>query len=523
VKERWQRIGSTVGLEVLIQRREPLTILYALVLFLLACAFAAVGPVELVRNRGLVPRDAPWSIMLACTALTAFGQVITTMVAATVVLRDRSDRVDELFSVSRLTTVEYRSAKLVAALLLLCVVYCAVPVGLVLGAVLAGGSWFASIESVLPAFLVVVLPTMLSVGALQFSVGVLSGRLWTIVAFGLALIWLWSSAVDLTSRAGAPWMVALLDPFGSAPIVAATRAWSEQQRSVNTIPFTSALLWNRLLWLSVAGTLAAFAICRSRTSASRAVSVPNATPGERFALREVQASGNTAISACRAVYGTALYVMRWMLRDAGWRVLTVMGMINVGVHAFADAGTATTAATTTTVAINALHTHARLFLILLGTIYAGELVWRERDERSAPLFDALPVRDIPALTGRVCGVVGAAAVVVVLLGLSAGVGVALGAHHAALTGQLGADAAFLVWLTLALAVHSLIQHKVAAHLLLIAGWVAVVVARPGTAAGASDHFTGSALSAVALVSLIGTWLGWQRAGQRAHPFHWGRR
>lgn len=59
------RIASVIRLELLVQRREPLTALYMLVLGLLAMAFAAAGPVELVRGRGGVPRDSGWSLMLA--------------------------------------------------------------------------------------------------------------------------------------------------------------------------------------------------------------------------------------------------------------------------------------------------------------------------------------------------------------------------------------------------------------------------------------------------------------------------
>ena len=108
-----ERMRAVLRLELLTQRREPLTVLYVLVLGLLAAAFAAAGPVELVRNRGAVPRDAAWSMLLASTALTAFGQVITTMVAATVVLRDEQDRVAAQLFVTRLTRGEYLTGKFI--------------------------------------------------------------------------------------------------------------------------------------------------------------------------------------------------------------------------------------------------------------------------------------------------------------------------------------------------------------------------------------------------------------------------
>jgi len=168
--------------------------------------------------------------------------------------------------------------------------------------------------------------------------------------------------------------------------------------------------------------------------------------------------------------GTAWFVTRWMLRDAGWRVLALLGAVNVGVQAVFAAP----AADVDGVAIRLLLEHARLFLILLATIYAGELVWREREERSAPLFDALPVAEGALIVGRIAGVVVAQSVVVLGLALSVtaglvwrGAGVPFGLPALA-TSQLLLP--FVAWMLVSLAVHVMVQQKVAGHLLVIAGW-----------------------------------------------------
>ena len=74
--------------ELRYHRREFLTWLAAVVFLLLAGGFMATGAVELVRGRGALPRTAPWIVAQAMAGITAFGQVITTMIAATAVLRD---------------------------------------------------------------------------------------------------------------------------------------------------------------------------------------------------------------------------------------------------------------------------------------------------------------------------------------------------------------------------------------------------------------------------------------------------
>jgi ABC-type transport system involved in multi-copper enzyme maturation permease subunit len=470
--------------------------------------------VELVRDRGAVPRDAAWSLMLASTAITAFGQVITTMVAATVVLRDRADRVAELLVTTQLTDVEYRVAKLLAALLLLTSIYAAVPVGLVAGALLGGGSLGAALTGSLLPFVAVVLPTMCAIGALQFAVGVLSGRLWVIVGQGLVLIWLWTAAIDGANAGGG--LASLLDPFGSAPLLRATATWSDAERAVRPMPITVALVWSRVVWL-VIGAGAAWVAIGGR-STRRVVAV-----SQRRVSAQSVAAAPTATALVRAgdphgwvgLLGTTRYVARWMLRDPGWRVLAALGAVNVGVHA-ATGGPGVTASG----ALASLQEHARLFLILLATIYAGEVVWREREERSAAFFDGLPMPRWTRVVGRVAGVIAAQAVLVLLLVLAAGVGglLATGSVPWALgvLAMAGVLAPFVAWMLVSLVVHVVVRQKVAAHLLCIAGWAVASVRFGAARSGGADAVTGVGWLGVCLLAGCVVLLVWRDDA-------WGRR
>ena len=481
----WTRIGAVLSLEFRTQRREPLTVLYVLVFSLLAMAFAAAGPVDLVGDRGMIPRDAPWSLMLASTALTAFGQVITTMVAATVVLRDRADRVADLMATTPLSPREYLLGKLLAALLLLSLIYCAVPLGLIAGSVVGGGSFASAVVGSLLPFLAVVVPTMLAIGALQFAVGVLSGRLWVIVGQGLVLIWLWTAVADASRAAGGQGWVTLLDPFGSAALLFETRDWSDAARRVGRMPLTPLVFAGRMLWLVLGGLAATVAVMwtprgvahRPRLAAARRALAPIPLPTSSPAPTPARPARVPRDHWWPGAVGTASYVARWMLRDTGWRVLTLLGALNVLVHAFLDASRLHDPLLVTQAALSALQLHARLFLILLATIYAGELVWREREERSAPLVDPLPISENALCAGRVAGVLVAQCALVSVLVVAAAVGAMVAAGAPVRGGVLlrgvlgGVLLPFVLWMLLSLAVHLLVQQKVAAHLVCIAGWV----------------------------------------------------
>lgn len=534
MRARLQRVRAVVRLELLTQRREPLTGLYMLVFFLLAAAFAAAGPVELVRDRRSVPRDAAWSLMLASTALTAFGQVITTMVAATVVLRDRADRVDELLRATLLQPREYLTGKLLAALGLLCIIYTAIPVGLVCGAVIGGGNAWQALLAVIPPFLIVVLPTMLAVGAIQFGLGALSGRLWVIVGQGLLLIWLWNSAVDAAPRAGGELLI-LLDPFASAPLLRASAAWTDAQRAMLSMPVTVGLVVNRMLWLLIGVVVAGTAVVRapnveraSRRGADATDDVPEIPTSAAASVRDTAplTSPTQPPVAWRGVVATASHVVRWMLRDTGWRVLMALGTLNVGVHVAIDVTRGMVPAALSALVVSAVHVHARLFLILLATIYAGEIVWREREDRSAAFFDALPVRDRDAVAGRIVGVIAAQCTLVMLLGavvtaigiMASGSAVAPGL----LAGGLCATALvpFVAWMLLALAVHVVVQQKVAAHLVCIVGWVVAVRLDGRMMAGAGSAGVAWGFVAVLFGATLIAWLGVVRGERGTRTNRW---
>ncbi|MCU0619860.1 MAG: hypothetical protein MUF40_08270, partial [Gemmatimonadaceae bacterium] len=331
------RIRAIAAMEWAVQRRDPLIALLPLVLGLLAFGYASGGPVELVPSRGAVPRTAPWALALATTGLVAFGQVLTTMITATVVLRDRAVGMDVLLATGALTRHEYLAGKLVAALGILLLVQAAIPVGLLAGIVVHDGAAVALTPATLVAIarptVLLVVPVLVSVGLLQFAMGALVGRLWAIVGQGLVLLWLWGAVLGAAERGDAA-PPAWLDPFASAPLVAATRAWPDARRAVDAMPIDAAWAWNRLLW-STLGVAAVLLTVRRATIAAPPVAarrapgrVPAAPPPTSDAWRRTIGTPLDAVATVRAVAG---YTARWMLRDAGWRVLALLGVLNVAV------------------------------------------------------------------------------------------------------------------------------------------------------------------------------------------------
>jgi hypothetical protein len=304
----------------------------------------------------------------------------------------------------------------------------------------------------------------------------------------------------------------MLDPFGSAPLLLATREWSLADRLVRPMPVTALLMASRAGWLGLGLLAAGVAVVRRVDRRARtAPSAHGTTHGvpER-GPRGAALARTSAPHWWQGLTGTAGYVSRWMLRDPGWRVLALLGAVNVGVQAV-NAAPSTDVDRT---AIALLLEHARLFLILLATIYAGELVWRERDERSAPLFDGLPIAEEALVLGRIAGVVVAQCVLVtglvvaVTLGLAwRGAGVPFGLPILA-----GAQLLlpFIAWMLVSLAVHVLVQQKVVGHLLCISGWALASARFDAATARAGAGVPATGWVAVCLLAGAVVLIRWRR-------------
>ena len=171
-----------------------------------------------------------------------------------------------------------------------------------------------------------------------------------------------------------------------------------------------------------------------------------------------------------------------VLHERGFAVLLLLALLNAVANGWSVANDSTAL-------IRALEFHARLFAILIATIYAGELVWRDRDVRVQELLDALPVQRELRLVARSTGVLtalltlpfstfAAAMLLSMAHGMNKDTGGVLSAHIVcsakwlAGVGSLQLAALFAI----SLAMHRMVQHKTAAHLLLIAAWVIAIAA-----------------------------------------------
>lgn len=510
----WRDVPAIARFELAIQRREPATVLYALVFLLLTFAFISSGTVELVRDRNSLDKLSPLSITLALGGLTAFGQVITTMITASAMLRDHAWRTDQLLFTTPLDVRAFVIGRWAAAVLVMLVVYSALMVGVWLGALAPWVDrqvpWSTVFMRTLWPWLTLTVPTTIAVATILAAVAARTRRLLAVLAAALALLFLWQGceavwrafaatalADGVTSPSTLLRMAAMLDPFGTTAVQVITATWSDDARNSQLVPLLGLTGASRALWLLIAAAIGVATLhvlrrdsqgasSRTPADATPSVTVPSVRDASRsdhgaaastVTIADGRAPKTSQTFWSRPRFPLSAFTARWTWSDRGWLVIAALGALNVMAHAVV-ANATLTADVAGVIAL--VREHARLFLILLATIYGGELLWRDEDERISELVLSTPVATSRLVGARLLGLAAAqgALVAALLLGAWLAVGVVHGfvwLHTLLMAGALWLFVPFIQWTVLSLAVHAVVRHKIVGHLLLIAGWVFAVV------------------------------------------------
>ena len=479
---------AVAAFELHVQLRDPITWVYASVLFALPFAFTGTTAVDLVGERGAVPRTSAWSLAQALAGVTAFGQLITTFVAASAALRDDALRTRPLLAATRLTRGEYLGGRFAGALATMVLLYATLPLGAWLGARMpwapAGAAF--PLGRVLAPWAVLILPNALLVSALFFAAGALGGHFAAILLLGVALVGVWQAGVALAADPPTATVGALLDPFGNGALTAVAGGWSAADRAARAVPWSATpIVANRALWLLAAAAVAGWTLARWDFRRRALAAPPPADAPGRPESAAAPRAGSSAVAVARPSTGAQLaellrFTLRELATDRLFLALASLGALNAAFGAWRAArATPGPGVDATAHALGFVAAHAQLFALLVSAVWAGEVVWRERDVRADALRDALPLPTGAVVLGKLVALLVALAPLVAALTVTAGV-TASARGLAWAWGDALAWGAGVAWPALArlacvaVALHALVQHKVAGHFALALLWLAAL-------------------------------------------------
>lgn len=289
-------------------------------------------------------------------------------------------------------------------------------------------AWHAHLES----FLLFSIPNTLFIAAILFALAVVFRS--TTVSFLGALLILVAAGVTeaLTTDMRNETLAALIEPFGGRAFTLATKYWTPAERNLRTIGLEPIMLWNRLIWLSVGGLVFGLVCSRVRLSerASKKrkpeeAAVEEKRSGAPLPVVRPSWSGNAALAQW---LGTMRVEFKALIRTPTFMVVTAAAVLNCVISLIMSSGEAygnKTFPVTYWVA-QLIQGTLYTFLIALITYFAGQLVWKEREDRVDEIQDSLPVRDWVYYAAKFTVLLGA---IVLILVAAIGAGVAVQAYR----------------------------------------------------------------------------------------------
>ena len=464
----------------------PITWLYFALFAVGSFMFMSTDAIQLAGVSGQIMRNSPWVIMRAELLVVTLGMIIVAGLVGSSILRDYQYRAHELLFTTPITRFAYLGGRFAGAFIVMVIVHTGIPIGLMVGAMMPwldqtkllshdAGSYFVP-------FVTVVIPTVLVISATFFAVGALTRNQFAVHTQGMfflvALLIAQTLMGDMANRS----LGVMLDPLGSAAYQLMTRYWSVAEKNSLGAPLHGVLLANRMLWvaLSVGIWGITYALFRFRSAPPtlrrkrKATLEPVAQPGAAVATSVSVHPSFGAATWWRQTLSTARLTFWSVVRQVPFAAIVVIGLVNLGIAAaYSDAIFGQRVWPVTYTMLEVLNGQFAIFFVVLIALYAGDAVWREREQRSDGIVDALPAPTSASVIGKIAGLVLVWAAVLLLLVV---VGVLYQARHGYfrfeiplyLTYLYGTVLPSLAQLTvLAVMIHVVVNQKYVGHALVI--------------------------------------------------------
>jgi ABC-2 type transport system permease protein len=402
--------------EMRYQWRSPVFWIGALLFFLMAFGATTSEDIQ-IGARGNVHVNAPFIILQTLGILGVFGIFVSTAFVAGSVIRDDETGFAPLLRSTQVKKADYVFGRFTGATVVAFSVMVAAAAGLLIG------SWMPWLDpsrlgatrvlDYLYALFAFVLPTLLVMSAAFFALATATRSLmWTYIG-AVALLVLFVTTRTLLRDPAFDVAGALTDPFGVSALRVVTKYWTATERNTLLPPLTGLLLANRLIWLAVSGVLlgVAYRVFRmdGRALWQRRPKAPAAAEAAVIARPRAHA---LPAARPRQAMGAQFWAMARLeavtvFRSPAFFVLMAIGIFNAwGSLWFANRLYGTEVYPVTRLMVQALQGAFTFISVIVAVFYAGELVWRDRQQRMHDIVDATVAPDGIHLLPKILAIVG---------------------------------------------------------------------------------------------------------------------
>ncbi len=381
--------------------------LWALLSFL-SVAATDFGPVP----SGKILLNGPYATQLIDFQFGFFGAIVIAAIFGTAILRDFQRDTYQIIFTKPITKFAYLGGRWAGSFFTTAIVFLGLPFGEALGSFAPWADHtriapvdLSNLAMLLYHYAVILLPEIFFLGTVFFLVAALTRRIIVVYLQGAVLYAVYFIGLVTVSqtRSLSPFWPAVFDPIGLLLGTSVARYWTVVERNTLWIPLKDMFLWNRVVWCSVglvalAALFALFPMSAEALTSSKSkkrkleAQESTAPPKPRFhnTLPAVSTSYSFVTGLQQFVSLTRIYFRNIFREIPFWAITIVMVAICMLNGHFAGHRDGANVWPVTYYMLDSIEGGGILFLFIIATMYAGELVWRERDTHFEQIHDALP-------------------------------------------------------------------------------------------------------------------------------------
>jgi len=376
-------------------------------------ASESFGPIG--NANGKILLNGPYANTYNYIGASFFGVIVIAAIFGTAILRDfQRDTIQILFT-KPISKFAYLGGRWAGSFVTTVFAFS----GMIFGGFLGTFAPWADHARIAPNHLLWYLQPFFSVcviqifflGSLFFLVAALSRKIFIVYLQGAAIFMVYIIGVNAFSatRSLEHFWSGILDPIGFLYNDAITRYWTVIEKNTLLYPWSGVFLYNRLLWSSI-GLLALLAVwalfpmsveaLTAKSSSKRA----NLQREQEEAVKPRRSLVSIPLPRVHQIFGPgtsfAQFLSLTRIRISNitheipfWGILILMAALALNNGHFAGKIGGTNVWPVTYLMLQSVEGGAALFFYIVATLYAAELIWRERDTHFAGIHDALPMRE----------------------------------------------------------------------------------------------------------------------------------
>ncbi|OJV54668.1 MAG: hypothetical protein BGO31_06775 [Bacteroidetes bacterium 43-16] len=433
--------GAIFSFELRQAFKRPMTYIFfgIYLLFSMFIALVSTGAFDTTQSDSNVTLNSAYAVANLLVGfngniLGMLNSVVLVAIMANAIQKDYQYNIHALFFTKPISKAQYFFGRFLAAFLVGVFVMSGMLIGYATGLIPGIGTKLLGpfeLKNFLQPFFVFLLPNVFILGVIFFSLTTFTRN--TLAAYMTCIIMLIGRFVaeNLGNNMDYAYGAGMLEPFGSNAYSYVTKYWMAAEQNTMMLPMNGLLLYNRLLWVSIAlvimiGSFVKFQFAQFLTPFTlfkRKVKEEAVTEFETRPLAEILnvKQDYSASFSWRQLFYLSKFEFRKIVQSTFFIICCALALVMIGVIYYYSATAYDThmqPLTQTVIrSVNVYSVLANIFVIF----YAGTIVFREKENRIDELIYATPVSNPILYFSKYLGLLGAILVMqllAVLMGIS---------------------------------------------------------------------------------------------------------